>query len=168
MSTDHVLQLVLRFLPSVILLALGFLAAADKKTRERWADLLYQAGSVRPEQRQDLKVQRGVRLPFFVLALGLLILPIRYYRWATTKLEVTSNIYSLPKTSAIYGQKKEGAGAAVAAPDSTPTAAPGSSAPLQSAPLQAAPGAPSAPLQPGAPAPLPGGQRKNIYGKPMP
>jgi hypothetical protein len=91
MDLEVSLQLLLRLLPSIILVALAFIAASDRKTRERWTDLLYQAGSLRPEQRSDARVQSNVRWPFFIMAAILLIWPIRYYFYATRTIGIQTN-----------------------------------------------------------------------------
>lgn len=131
MTPETAFQLALRLLPSIIVAVLAFVAAADTKTRERWADLLYQAGTLRPEQRDDPKVQRGVRLPFFLVALILLLWPVSYYRHATRVIEVSPNAYAKPASNFnAYGKP----------------GAPGPNAPT-------APGAPNAPA-PAAPAPI--------------
>jgi hypothetical protein len=93
MTTDQILQLLLRLLPSLLVLGLGFFAASDAKTRERWTGLLYQMGSLRPEQRDDPKAQSGVRIPFFVVSALLLIWPIQYYRHITTVFEISPAAY---------------------------------------------------------------------------
>jgi hypothetical protein len=97
MTTDQILQLVLRLLPSLIVLVLGFVAATDAKTRERWSGLLYQMGSLRPEQRDDPAVQRGVRVPFFLVSALLLIWPVQYYRHATKVFEISPTAYGSRK-----------------------------------------------------------------------
>lgn len=116
MDIEVLLQVALRVLPALLVLVLGFIAAADQKSRERWADLLYQAGSLRPEQRTDPKVQRGVRLPFFLVALALLWWPIRYYRYATTIVEIKSDLYSRPRVSTPPAQNPAPGAAAAGAP----------------------------------------------------
>jgi hypothetical protein len=97
MDSQYIFPLILRFLPTILLIALGFVAATDKNTGRQWANLLYQAGSVRPDQRDDPKIQSGVKVPFFVLAFGMLFLPshigpISYYKWVTKKSEPVLNI----------------------------------------------------------------------------
>lgn len=92
MESQFIFPFILRFLPTVLLIALAFVAASDKKTGRQWANLLYQMGSVRPDQRDDPKIHSGVKLPFFVLAFVMLFLPahigpISYYRWVTNKNE---------------------------------------------------------------------------------
>ena len=89
MTANTFFQILLRLLPCLAVLGLAFVAAADAKTRERWAELLYQMGSLRPEQRSDPRVQCGVRLPFFIVAFLLLIWPIRYYFYATRTIQVS-------------------------------------------------------------------------------
>jgi hypothetical protein len=104
MQPDSWIQLLLRLLPSLIVFGLGFYAATDKKTRERWGDLLYQVGSIRPDQREDPQIGKGVKWPFFVLALLLLIWPISYYRVATRVFEVKSDLYTQPRKNTVYEQ----------------------------------------------------------------
>jgi hypothetical protein len=89
MSTDTVLQLALRFLPALTVLILAFIAASDAKTRAQWTNLLYQAGSIRPDQRDNPKIQGGVKLPFFIVAVLMLIWPVQYYFHATRTITVT-------------------------------------------------------------------------------
>lgn len=102
MQPDSWIQLLIRALPALVVFILGFVAAADAKTRARWGNLLYQIGSVRPDQREDPKIGSGVKWPFFVVALALLIWPINYYRVATRRLEIKSDIYSNPQPRTIY------------------------------------------------------------------
>jgi hypothetical protein len=108
MQPDAWLQIVLRMLPAIIVIVLGFVAATDKKTRLQWNNVLYQIGSIRPDQREDLQVGRGVKWPFFIVALFLLTWPIQYYRLATRTFEVKSDIYSTArKPATIYDRKPE-------------------------------------------------------------
>lgn len=104
MQPDSWIQLLLRLLPSLIVFGLGFFAATDKKTRERWGDLLYQVGSIRPDQREDPKIGKGVKWPFFAIALLLLAWPISYYRVATRVFEVKSDIYTNARPATVYDQ----------------------------------------------------------------
>ena len=94
MNTEAIVQTALRLLPAIVITGLGFVAAADQKTRARWADLLYQAGSLRPEQRQNPQVQRGVRVPFFVVVAVFLVWPVLYYRYATRVIEVRPDFFT--------------------------------------------------------------------------
>lgn len=123
MQPDAWLQILLRALPAVIVLVLGFVAATDKKTRLQWNNVLYQIGSIRPDQREDLQLGRGVKWPFFVVALFLLIWPIQYYRLATRTFEVKSDIYSESrrKNPSLYDKKAETTNAATS--QATPEAA---------------------------------------------
>jgi hypothetical protein len=86
MDTQAIIGIVVRLLPAIIVFVLGFIAAADRKTRERWGNLLYQVGSIRPDQREDPKVGSGVKLPFFIVAFFLLLWPLQYYRHYTRTL----------------------------------------------------------------------------------
>lgn len=145
MQTDAWIQLLLRTLPALIVFGLGFIAATDKKSRERWGDLLYQVGSIRPDQRTDEKIGRGVKWPFFVVALLLLWWPIAYYRVATRVFEVKSDIYSKPQNPTIYDNT------ANATTNSTPGSAVNSNATANTT-------TPSTPATPP--------QGSNIYGQP--
>jgi hypothetical protein len=103
MDLEVGLQLLLRLLPSIILVALAFIAATDRKTRDRWTDLLYSIGSLRPDQRSDARVQSTVRWPFLVMAALLLIWPIRYFFYATRTIEIqtTSLTRAMPNASSL-------------------------------------------------------------------
>jgi hypothetical protein len=149
MNSDLWFQTLLRLLPALLVTVLAFIAANDPRTRERWANLLYQAGSIRPEQREDLSVQRGVRLPFFIVAAALLIWPILYFRYATRTYEVTSDLYSRPAAPAATPNPN--------APTSTVTATPSTSVYGNAVTGNAGPQATSTP-----------GVRTNLYGTPMP
>lgn len=168
MNTDLLIGVVLRILPTIILVALSFVAVADKRTRDQWTNLLYQAGSLKPSQREDPRVQRGVRNPFLVVAFIFLIWPVRYYLHATAKVEVSANAYgnrdqaqiantapptpvpTIPPTPTIEPPVVQGA-----APNSVPAPVPQAPAP-QAAPAPApgnapVPGAPPASGGPAAP-----------------
>lgn len=133
--------LVLRCLPSIIVFVLAFVAAADKSSRERWAEIMYQLGTIKPDQRNDPKVQRGVRLPFFIVAVLLLLWPINYFRKAARKLqevEPTGIVVKKPDSSKVSGNaastvSNAAPGAANAATGSAAPAAP-TIAPQTSAP----------------------------------
>jgi hypothetical protein len=99
MQSEVLLGLFLRLLPTILLIALGFIAAADKKSREQWANLMHQTGSIKPSQKSDPKVQSGVRWPFIVVAVIFLIWPFRYYQHATRTIEVKTNPFDKPATS---------------------------------------------------------------------
>lgn len=90
MESEVLIGVLIRLLPAVAVLGLAFFAASDKKTRERWGDLLHQVGSIRPDQREDPKVTSSVKWPFFVVALGLLFWPIQYYTHASKKIDTAS------------------------------------------------------------------------------
>ena len=148
-------------LPALVVCALAFVAAADKKTRERWGQLLYQVGSIRPDQRDDPKVGRGVKWPFFVVALGLLIWPVQYFRHATVTIDPTQT--DLKEGTPASDLKKSGDSSATPEGTPVPTPTPGpavhqldstgnSVAPSQSAPTgDLRPTNPPAATQPGAP-----------------
>jgi hypothetical protein len=91
MDTQALIGLLIRLLPAVAVFILGFIAAADRKTRERWGNLLYQIGSIRPDQREDPKIGEGVKLPFFIVAFFLLLWPVQYYRHYTRTLVGTQS-----------------------------------------------------------------------------
>lgn len=155
MKPEFILPLLLRFLPPLMVLALGFYAASDKNSRQRWTQLLYQAGSLRPEQRDDPKAQQGVRVPFFVLAALMLFLPAKigplsYFRWASKKIEIKADF---SQNKAIAGRDAEAAAVVV---DTAPT--PTSAPVVVNPPMPPQPGSPSSPgspASPGAPAPAP-------------
>lgn len=100
MNGDILLGLFLRLLPTILIAALAFIAASDAKSREQWANLLYQIGSIKPAQRTDAKVQSGVRWPFLIVAVVFLIWPLRYYQHATKTIEVKENPFAKPTQSA--------------------------------------------------------------------
>jgi len=81
--------ILLRLLPAVVVLVLAFVAAADTKTRDRWSDLLYQLGMLQPEKKSDPQIQKGVRIPFFVVAVCLLFWPISYFFHADRTLQIS-------------------------------------------------------------------------------
>ena len=153
---DVFLQVLLRFLPSLVLFGLAFLAAADRKTREQWANMLYQIGSIRPDQRDNPKVQQGVRLPFLILGGLLLVWPVYHYLYITRPVEVTSTLY---KGGAVQ-PVTNGTPAAVGVPGTDNAAndsATGTSATM---------GTPSTtPQAQGTPVPT---VPTNLYGTPMP
>jgi len=127
MSNENFVGLALRFLPALIVFILAFVAASDPKSRVRWANLMYQVGNVRADQRDDAKVQGGVRWPFFLVALVLLAWPLFFYRHATRTLEVKSNLYSQPRAApSIYDQDHaaNSVNNSVAAPTQVAPAAP--------------------------------------------
>ncbi|MDQ3815378.1 MAG: hypothetical protein M3347_15780 [Armatimonadota bacterium] len=139
-------DLALRALPTIIILSLAFVAASDKKTRERWAEVLYQVGAVRPEQREDPKVQRSVRLPFFIVALLLLIWPIRHYLYANRTINITvTDLHAPSETSSLHEKESN--------PDATPGATPGGAIGTST---PAAPGVPPVAAMPGSATPAPG------------
>lgn len=158
MQPDAWLQIILRMLPAIIVIVLGFVAATDKKTRLQWNNVLYQIGSIRPDQKEDLQVGRGVKWPFFLVALFLLIWPIQYYRLATRTFEVKSDIYSTTrKPATIYDRKPENNPAAnTLTPGATPATDTQATAQPEVAPppdTAASPGTNSA-------------SGRNIYGQP--
>ncbi len=127
MESQFIFPFILRFLPSLLLIGLAFVAASDKKTGRQWANMLYQMGSVRPDQRDDPKIHSGVKLPFFVLAFAMLFLPshigpISYFRWVTNKnapvLDLTQGKGSKDSDDALIKMEKEQAA------EPTPTLAP--------------------------------------------
>lgn len=91
MEPEILLGLFLRMLPALVVVALGFVAVGDKKTRNQWNNLLYQIGSIRPDQKEDAKIGSGVKWPFFLVAIGLLIWPIQYYRHATRTIDASGS-----------------------------------------------------------------------------
>lgn len=105
MQGEILLGLFLRLLPTILLIALAFIAASDKNSREQWANLMHQIGSIKPAQKSDPKVQSGVRWPFIAVAVIFLIWPLRYYQHATRTIEVKSNPFekSVTSTSPAFG-----------------------------------------------------------------
>jgi hypothetical protein len=146
MNLETSLLLFLRLMPAIIVFALAFVAASDHKTREQWVNLLYGAGILRPEQRSDAKVQRGVRLPFFIVATALLIWPLRYYQHVTRTIHAKTDVFS--RVSDIAPRP-------ATAGNSTSTATPNSATSV----------APVAPPMPGAPQ---AETRPNMFGTPVP
>lgn len=152
---DIYLPVALRLLPSLILLGLAFIAAADRRTREQWAMLLYQIGNIRPDQRDDPTIQQGVKKPFLILSALLLIWPIYQYIFLTKPVEITSDVYKrTPTPQSIYNRDASSAtnpavGSANGTPNGTPPATPnGTPAPNTT--------------------PAPVTQHTNIYGTPLP
>lgn len=91
MQTETLLGLFLRLLPALAVFVLGLFAMGDAPSRMKWSNLLYQLGSIRPDQRDDLKIGRGVRWPFFLVAIGLLLWPLQYYRHTTRVIQTTGS-----------------------------------------------------------------------------
>ena len=153
MESQFIFPFVLRFLPTILVLGLAFVAASDKKTGRQWANLLYQMGSVRPDQRDDPKIQSGVKWPFIVIAFGLLFLPshlgpISYYQWVTRKSEPMIDL----SQGAGVKDSDEAMTKAENVTEPTPTPAPQNPAP---------PGAPGAPAPPPPPPPPSGAPASN-------
>lgn len=146
METDILLGVLVRLIPAIAVCGLAFFAASDRKTRERWGDLLYQVGSIRPDQREDPKIGKGVKWPFFVVALGLLWWPIQYSIHATRKIEVVES--DLKTTTAPPSDLKKAPGANT--PATNPAAAPQPGVTVVSTPAPAPVGdlkpAPATPL----------------------
>lgn len=117
MQADNWIQFLLRFLPAIVLIGSGFYAATDKKIYAQWCNLLYQLGSIRPDQREDPKIGDSVKWPFFVVALLTLWLPFSFYRLATRRFEIKSDIYSKPAT--IYDKQPANAISNSASNDAT-------------------------------------------------
>lgn len=148
---DIYLPVALRLLPSIILLGLAFIAASDRRTREQWAMLLYQIGNIRPDQRDDPKIQQGVKKPFFILSALLLIWPIYQYVFLTKPVEITSDVYKrTPTPMSIYNRDANSATNAATANAASATNSATSGAPAANA------------------ATAPVTQHTNIYGTPMP
>jgi hypothetical protein len=114
MQGEILLGLFLRLLPTILLIALAFIAASDKNSREQWANLMHQIGSIKPAQKSDPKVQSGVRWPFIAVAVIFLIWPLRYYQHATRTIEVKSNPFEKAATSnsPVFGNSASENGAA--------------------------------------------------------
>ena len=148
MESKFILPFALRFLPSLVMLAMAFYSVNDKKSRERWTQLLYQAGSLRPDQRDDPQKQAGVKVPFFVLSFIMLFLPahfgpVSFYMWVTAKPEVVSNLKQRPVQSAME-ERAAGRDSEALTPIPEPTPTPGLvNPPMPGQPGQPAPPAPS-------------------------
>lgn len=134
MQSDTALQTLLRALPAILVALLGLLAVNDVRTRRQWSQFLFSIGSLRADERDDVKKQSSVKYPFFFMALCLLWWPVSYFRHATRKIEVVSE-------SELF--KKPGG----ATPTPKPTATP--------KPTPSGPTPPPAPLPPGSSAPAP-------------
>jgi hypothetical protein len=147
-DTQVWLSVLLYALPSIIVFILGMIAASDKRTGQRWADLLYQAGAVGPAQRDEPKIRSSVRWPFIVVAVLLLYWPVSTYIYATRKIDITSDLYKRAPLPSLYQKKNTGNAAGNAAENS----ATNSAAPAANGVAPAQP--PSAPA--------------NIYGTPLP
>lgn len=145
MSSDALLQILLRALPALLVFVLGFLAANDVRTRKQWTKFLYSVGSVRADQQDDPKKQGTVKWPFFAMALILLWLPFTYYRLATRKFEVGTE-------SDLFKKSEKPAEAAKPTPTPRPTPSGPTPPPPPLPPGQSAPAASSAPaFQPSTP-----------------
>jgi hypothetical protein len=172
MESEVLLAVLLRLLPSLAVAGLAFVAAADRKTRERWGNLLYQVGSIRPEQREDAKIGRSVKWPFFVVAVGLLLWPLQYYMHASRTIDAT-NTDLKQGTPASDLKKQADAATPVGTPVPTPTPGPAvhqldAPSGTSTAPSTPAQGSPTGDLRRAAPAtaPQPGGSVGDL--KPAP
>ncbi len=127
------LALALRCLPALLVFILAFIAASDRRTRAQWSQLMYQVGSIRADQRDDPKVQSGVKWPFFLVALLLLIWPVQFYRKAARVLVPveTSSGVARPSEPPVAAN-----GVAPAANSVTPETAPPTGRGEQPVPLQ--------------------------------
>lgn len=157
--TDILVQVLLRLLPSIVLLGLAFIAASDRKTREQWANLLYQVGSIRPNQREDPKIQQGVRVPFLVLSGLLLIWPIYYYLWITRPIPITATVYTTKPTTP---ETNSASNAVSSTPSNAGTGTSIYGTGTSATPAANASGTPGSTQAPATPAP-----RTNIYGTPL-
>ena len=91
MESETFLGVLIRTLPALFVFALAFFAMSDKKTRDHWNNLMYQIGSIRPDQREDVKIGKNVKWPFFIVALALLLWPVQFYRHATKVIDASSS-----------------------------------------------------------------------------
>ena len=91
MESETFVGVLIRALPALFVFALAFFAMSDKKTRDHWNNLMYQIGSIRPDQREDVKIGKNVKWPFFLVAAALLLWPIQYYRHATKVIDATTS-----------------------------------------------------------------------------
>ncbi len=128
MPTETILGLLLRVLPAVGVLVLGLMAMRDKRTREQWNNLLYQVGSIRPNQREDAKIGSGVKWPFFLVAACLLLWPIQYFRHATRTIDASASDLKIAKPQSDLGQSTPSANSTTA-PSQSDLSPPPSSAP---------------------------------------
>jgi len=132
MGTEFWLAVMIRTLPAVVVFGLAFIVAADKKSRERWADWMYQLGNIRSDQREDPQVQRGVRLPFFVAAVLLLIIPIRFYWYLspTRSLGIVAPAHTSPPKTVETVASPVPTDGTMPPPAPTPTTPPVSNGPI--------------------------------------
>lgn len=79
MNAQVALQLLLRLLPSVLLFAAAIYVVKDERMRQRWGEMLFRTGSVTFNDKDDPKIQSGVRTPFLVLGAIFLLWPVWYY-----------------------------------------------------------------------------------------
>ncbi len=91
MESETLVGVIIRALPAIFVFALAFFAMSDKKTRDHWNNLMFQVGSIRADQREDVKIGKNVKWPFFLVALALLLWPIQFYRHATKVIDATSS-----------------------------------------------------------------------------
>ena len=119
---DVLIQVLLRLLPSLAVFALGFYASTDRATREQWVDLLYKAGSLRPDQKDDPSKQKSVRVPFFVVAAALLLWPLLFYMHSTKVVEVRQHDESTVRAAVQSATKATGAASGTPSANSTPLA----------------------------------------------
>ena len=167
MESEVLVGLLVRLLPAIIVVVLAFVAAADRKTRERWCDLLHQVGSIRADQREDVQIGRGVKWPFFVVALCLMVWPVQYYRHSSQKIEPeNADLYKEKSPTSDLTKKEE---APKDAPAPTPTRTPGpevapipgaTQAPAAQAPATSTSGATSTSQ------PATGSPKSDLYTKP--
>lgn len=140
-DTQVWLNVLIWALPSIIVFGLGMFAASDKRSRDRWSELLYHVGAISSAQRDAPKIQGSIRWPFMVVALLNLYWPVTTYIHATRKIDITSNLYQRAPLPSLY-QKKADENAVDSAGNAVSNQAPAAGA---------------------APAPP-----ANIYGTPMP
>lgn len=91
MNSEVFVSVLIRALPAIIVFALGFIAATDKRTRNQWCNLLYQVGSIKSSQKEDVKIGSTVKWPFFVVAAFLLAWPVKDYIHSTRTLNADSS-----------------------------------------------------------------------------
>lgn len=94
---------------------------------------MYQVGSIRADQRDDSKIQSGVKWPFFLVALLLLVWPIQYYRKAARVLVPVETIEDASRPNEPPAAAN---GAAPATNSLTPEATPPAGREEQPIPLQ--------------------------------
>lgn len=136
MNAQIALQILLRLLPSILLFATAFYVVKDERMRQRWGEMLFRAGSVSFNDKDDPKIQSGVRTPFLILGALFLLWPL-WYLWrdsyAQRPVTVIIQPTPIPKPTPIP-TPLPGQGIPTPTPFGTPPAMPNFSNPNSSAP----------------------------------